>query len=244
MKKLIKQYLNYKTKDLSYATVGDFDDSVQHFPSICGLNGDLKNVQRPWIIKAIIANVPLKAKLLEIGAGEPLVADILTKLGYDVTIIDPYDGTGNGPTEYEYYKAKYKDIRIIKKYVESNMKELKNDKFDCIYSVSVLEHVPKENIEPLFDACKKYLVNKGQSIHAIDHVVMGSGQQDHEDRLRLILQHLKLDSQLDSLLDSIKNDVETYFLSAEGHLFWKGQIPYKKFPFRRVVSIQTCNQFK
>ena len=60
MKKLIKKYLKYKTDQLSYATVCDFNDSVQNFSSICGLNGDLKNVQRPWVIKAILANVPLE----------------------------------------------------------------------------------------------------------------------------------------------------------------------------------------
>ena len=240
MKKLIKKYLKYKTDQLSYATVCDFNDSVQNFSSICGLNGDLKNVQRPWVIKAILANVPLGGKLLEIGGGEPLAAKILTKLGYDVTIVDPYDGTGNGPTEYEYYKTKYKNIKIIREYFKHDIEHLKNQKFDCIYSISVFEHVPYNDIKSLFDTCRNYIFDGGHSIHAIDHVFMGNGQQAHKDKLHLMLQQLNLGSQLDVLFDIIRNDVDAYFLSAEGHLFWKGQIPYHEFPFRRVVSIHVC----
>ena len=240
MEKKIKKYSILKTDKLSYATVSDFNDSVQNFPSICGLNGDLKNVQRPWVIKAILANVPLGGKLLEIGGGEPLAAKILTQLGYGVTIVDPYDGTANGPTEYAYYKAKYKNIKLIRKYFKNDVEQLKNKKFDCIYSISVLEHVPDAEIESLFDTCKKYITKNGHFIHAIDHVFMGNGQQAHEDKLRLMLQQLSLDSQLDILFDTIRNDVDAYFMSAEGHLFWKGQIPYHRFPFRRVVSIHIC----
>ena len=240
MKALLKQYADYRTKELSYATVQDFSDSIDNFPSICGLNGDLKNVQRPWIIKAIIANLPPSAKLLEIGGGEPIVAGILANMGYDVTIIDPYDGTGNGPTEYDYFKEKYKNIKFIREYFTKDQQLLQNKKFDCIYSISVLEHVPEENIEGLFDACKSHIKDSGVFIHAIDHVLLGDGQQSHEQKLSLMLKQLKLDDQLDQLFKDIRDDVEAYYLSAEGHLFWKGSTPYRDFPFRRVVSINVC----
>jgi hypothetical protein len=104
--------------ELSYPTVKDFCDSVENFKDLCSLNGDLKNVQRPWLVKTILRILPEGSKLLEIGAGEPKVADFLNKLEYKVTIIDPYDGTGNGPTEFEYFKKCYPDIRIIKNYFE------------------------------------------------------------------------------------------------------------------------------
>src|SRR5207237_9228617 len=40
----------------SYATVRDFCESADELPQITALDGDLKNVQRPWAAKTILAN--------------------------------------------------------------------------------------------------------------------------------------------------------------------------------------------
>ena len=65
----------------SYATVRDYCESVDELPQIAALDGDLKNVQRPWAVKAILGAVPPPARLLEIGGGEPIVSGFLTELG-------------------------------------------------------------------------------------------------------------------------------------------------------------------
>ena len=78
----------------SYATVRDYCESVDLLPEIAPTDGDLKNVQRPWALKAILSRVPPPARLLEIGGGEPIVSGLLAELGYDVTLVDPYDGFG------------------------------------------------------------------------------------------------------------------------------------------------------
>ena len=80
------------------ATIAKAWTSFRKSPRI---DGDLKNVQRPWAVKAVLANVPPPARLLEIGGGEPIVSGFLSELGYDVTLVDPYDGFGNGPTDYQ-----------------------------------------------------------------------------------------------------------------------------------------------
>ena len=77
---------------VGYATVRDYCDSADHLPALASVNGDLKDVQRPWTLKAILGRVPSGGRLLEIGAGDPHVADMLARIGYDVTLIDPYDG--------------------------------------------------------------------------------------------------------------------------------------------------------
>jgi len=223
--------------ELSYATVRDFCDSIENFKDLCSLNGDLKNVQRPWIVKTIISNFPKGSKLLEIGAGEPKVADYLNKRGYNVTVIDPYNGDGNGPTEFDYFKKCYPNIRIIKNHFELCADLLKNESFDCIYSISVLEHVPDRQIPEIFSEIRQLLTPAGFSIHCIDHVLLGNGAEGHLAKLQIIANENDKLSELDSTITKLSNDVETYFLSAEGHLFWKGQVPYDKFPFRRVVSI-------
>jgi hypothetical protein len=43
----------------------------------------------------------------------------------------------------------------------------------------------------------------------------------------------------DELLERLKADLETFYLSPQGHHHWRGGLPYEKFPFRKVVSLQT-----
>src|SRR5438309_3747012 len=54
------------------------------FPYTTLFRSDLKDVQRPWALKAIVGSVRPGSRLLEIGAGKPVVADQLAQLGYDV----------------------------------------------------------------------------------------------------------------------------------------------------------------
>jgi len=237
-KKLIDLYHNkYKSAEIEYGTVRDFADSVVNLHSLCGLNGDLKNSQRTWMIKAILGSVPSGSKILEIGAGEPHVANVLSKMGYDVTIVDPYDGSGNGPTDYQTYKEKYPQIKIIKSYFDKSLKELTPKSFNAIYSISVLEHVPADKALGLAQDTVHFLKSNGRNIHAIDHVYSGNGQLFHEQQLERYFKGFGIKENYKNVLNRLKDDVETYFMSAEGHLFWKGDMDYNNFPFRRVVSI-------
>ena len=74
---------NFAPERLSYATAKDYCDSFDHMANLMQ-NGDLKDVQRPWMLKAILGKVPVGGRVLEIGAGEPLVGDILSRIGYEV----------------------------------------------------------------------------------------------------------------------------------------------------------------
>ena len=73
----------------------------------------MKDVQRPWTLKAVVGTLRPGARLLEIGAGEPLVAELLARLGYDVTVIDPYDGRDRGPDDVETMKAAFPLLRFV-----------------------------------------------------------------------------------------------------------------------------------
>jgi hypothetical protein len=72
---LIARYKGMRVPTLGVATVRDFCDSWDNLHPLASISGDLKDVQRPWIIKAVLASVPIGSKLCEIGAGEPFVAD-------------------------------------------------------------------------------------------------------------------------------------------------------------------------
>jgi hypothetical protein len=63
-------------------------------------------------LKAILSVVPPGSRILEVGAGEPFIADILDRLDYEVWVVDPYDGTGNGPLECEQFRTGFEEIEL------------------------------------------------------------------------------------------------------------------------------------
>jgi SAM-dependent methyltransferase len=229
----------------SYATVSDFCESVDALPQISPLDGDLKNVQRPWTAKAILANVRPPARLLEIGGGEPIVSEFLSELGYDVTLVDPYDGFGNGPTDYERYVQQFPHVKIVREYLRPGLPGLAPQSFDAIFSISVLEHIPADSLGACFDAIAEFLVPGGASVHCFDFILQGNGDtHDFKNAQRILAEqkriaHIDDDPPFEVLLRRLRADVETFFLSPQGHHHWRGGQPYSQFPFRRVVSLQT-----
>lgn len=231
--------------ETSYATVRDYCESLDYLPHITGVDGDLKNVQRPWAVKALLRAVPPPARLLEIGGGEPIVSGFLNELGYDVTLVDPYDGFGNGPTTYENYVNCFPNVRIVRAYFEPHLQAFAPASFNAVFSVSVLEHIPLEPMAKFFQAIREFLAPGGASIHCFDLVLQGIAEEHALTTARNILNHqAQLENRPDEsdfadLLERLKGDVETFFLSPQGHQQWRRGLSYESFPFRRVVSLQT-----
>jgi len=252
---IFERYSNKPISELSYATVRDFCDSADFFPQIVRFESSLKDVQRPWAIKSILATLPIGSNILEIGGGEPLVSGFLQKLGYQVTLIDPYDGSGNGPKEYQHFKRLYSRIRVVKAYFEKDCPALMGETFDCIFSVSVLEHIPTENLKNLFEGISQFLKPGGHSIHCIDDIVDGPTADWHFQEVReaLALQfqlqkptlsrpdtYSQAESRLKQLYDQLQNDIDTYYLSPLEHYRWKNGMSYDEYSFRKTISVQTC----
>ncbi len=250
---LLRRYRDRSPSEtLFYGTVRDFCDSADNLPFLSSLQCDLKDLQRPAALKLILGMLPPGSSLLEIGAGEPYVAHVLSLLGYTVTVVDPYDGSGRGPTEFSYYLNKYPDVTIIRKLFSRDLPGIRSGAFDCIYSISVLEHVPQPALSQLFEGIRKFLKPGGHSLHLIDHVLAGDGADFHLQHLADILaaqselalkQTPDLKVQLTGTLKKLTLDIDTYYLSAEGHNRWRGATPYDSFPFRKVVSIHSWKQY-
>ena len=230
---------------VSYATVRDYCESRDELPQITPIDGDLKNVQRPWTTKAILAHLRPPARLLEIGGGEPIVSGLLSELGYNVTLVDPYDGFGNGPIDYERYVEQFPHVRIVREYLRPGLPGLVPGSFDGIFSISVLEHVPSDALRSCFEAITEFLAPNGLSIHCFDFILQGAGDaHDLIQAQKILAEQNRLGGDHDAtsfegLLEQLRNDVETFFLAPQGHHNWRGGRAYPDFPFRKVVSLQS-----
>ena len=228
----------FELPPISYGTVRDYADSTENMLGLASASGDMKNLQRCWAVKAVLGNVPRGSRLIEIGAGEPLAAGLLSRLGYEVTVVDPYDGSGNGPREYARFAAAYPDLTIVRDQFPPRQ-DLEGG-YDCVYSISVLEHVPLEAIEGVIagagDAVRE---RRGCQIHAVDHVLAGWGADSHREVLDRIVAAMGLEAgELARVLDRMQADPETYLVSAEAHNQWRGSVPYDSYPMRRIGSVQ------
>jgi SAM-dependent methyltransferase len=221
---------------ISYGTVRDFADSADHLTGLAGASFDMKDLQRCWMVKAILGNVERGSRILEIGAGEPLVAGMLSRLGYEVTVVDDYQGGGNGPREFKRFQLAYPDVHFVRELFPPS--EPLGEDFGAVFSISVLEHVPLEQVGTVVESGHRLLGQGGCSIHAVDHVLAGWGAEEHREKLDRIVAALGLSGEeLAAKIGEMENDPETYFVSAEAHNQWRGSVPYDSYRMRRIGSV-------
>ena len=152
-------------------------------------NGDMKDLQRCWVVKAILGSVEHGAHLIEIGAGEPLVADLLTKLGHFVTVVDPYDGSSQGPREFEEFRSAHPDVELHPGALSAERRPAGRRRLRFL-GLRPGAHRSRRHRPGVIGAAPKLVAPGGCSIHAIDHVVAGWGADAHLDRLEEIVQSL------------------------------------------------------
>ncbi len=226
----------FALEPLSYGTVRDFADSWDNLGALARASSDMKDLQRCWMVKAILGNVERGGHLVEIGAGEPLVADLLTRLGFRVTIVDPYDGSGHGPERFDEFRRAYPDLQFIRERFPPS--DGLPGEVAAVYSISVLEHIPADAVGDVVATANEAVAPGGCSIHAVDHVLAGWGADAHLERLEEIVRRsgLVVDT-LHRLIRGLETDPEAYFVSAEAHERWRGALPYDDYPMRKIGSI-------
>lgn len=224
---------------LSYGTVADYCDSRDLFGPFARRAMDLKDQQRPWMLKALLPLTKPGSRLLEIGAGEPLVADLLARAGCRVTVVDPYDGGAGGPTELDVFRRRHPGVRFVPARFGPDTAGLDSEGYDLVYSISVLEHLPPEELPGLFAAVRRVARPGARQLHTVDHVHAGPGAEHHRAMLETVAGGMGLDgAALAPLLARAADDPETYWLSAEGHHRWRGGRAYADFPMRRCMAVQ------
>jgi hypothetical protein len=162
-------------------------------------------------------------------------------------LVDPYDGFNHAPTDYQRYVELFPHVKIVQEYFRPGMSALAPASFDAIFSVSVLEHL-SSTLAECFEAIAEFLSPGGASIHCFDFILQGHGDRhDPPVAQKILAEQARLAGEpaappLETLLEQLRADVETFFLSPQGHHFWRRGQPYAAFPFRKVVSLQTVVQ--
>jgi hypothetical protein len=228
---------SFEPEPLSYGTVRDLADSTATLPGLARASFDMKNLQRCWALKAVVGNVEPGARVVEIGAGEPLVAGTLARMGYEVLVVDPYDGSGNGPIAYRSFKRAYPAVTFVRDTFPPA--EPLAEPVACAYSISVLEHPSADDSARAAEAARELVGTGGLSVHTIDHVLRGWGSEEHVERLkRVAAASGHSGEQVDAILGRMDADPDAYLVSAEAHDTWRGQLPYDDYPMRRIGCVQ------
>jgi hypothetical protein len=135
---------------------------------------DLKVYQDMLIYNFITRNIKPGARLLEIGGGGRSRIIHALKDQYEFWDIDKLEGVGHGPT----VMPSAPGFRMVREYIGAYSAELPDNYFDCVYSISTLEHV-EGNDQTFKDICKdmdRVLKRGGYSVHCFDVVLRLAGE--------------------------------------------------------------------
>ena len=122
----------------------------------------LKHVQDACVLHHMYSLPP--GQIAEIGGGHSRTLPYFRDKGWICCNIEPFEGAGNGPR-----MARIQDgIANIKTYLGEFSTLLENNRFDVVYSISVIEHIIDANIQLFFQDMFRILHSGGQSWHAID----------------------------------------------------------------------------
>ncbi|GAI29988.1 unnamed protein product, partial [marine sediment metagenome] len=100
---------------------------------------DLKAYQDLLVFSFIKENIPRGSRILDIGGGKSRILNYF-KNNYECWNLDKLEGLGNGPVA-----VGSEGCRLVKDYIGCFNKELPDNYFDFVFSISALEHVPEDD---------------------------------------------------------------------------------------------------
>lgn len=134
-------------------------------------SSDLKIYQDLLVYSFIRENIPPGARILEIGGGDSRVLQAISG-SYECWNLDKLEGVGNGLTH-----VVPQGYRLIKAYLGEFSRELPDDYFDFVFSISTLEHVAESpsNFENICRDLDRLMKEDGLSLHCFDVVLKEGG---------------------------------------------------------------------
>lgn len=194
--------------EVTYPTVSRYTSYFDSCPELLG--SALKEVQRGWVFDTCRCLLRPGAKILDLGGSACELANYMSEW-FDMWVIDPYDGSGNGPRSPKSLRQKFPNLHIIQGFLTDKI-DLSG--FDAVLSTSVVEHIDTEAYSSTVAGIAHVLKPGGYSIHAIDHTVRGvNGFLEYtgkrlEDFARLHGGEINIEQLRRKMLD----DPDTYFL--------------------------------
>ena len=101
--------------------------------------------------------------IAEIGAGHSRLLQPLTQTNH-CHAIDEYKGVGGGPKN----RPLLDKVEFVSCSIGNSKSVIVEESFDIIYSVSVVEHVPSNQLPAFFSDCRRILKPGGLMVHLID----------------------------------------------------------------------------
>jgi ubiquinone/menaquinone biosynthesis C-methylase UbiE len=135
-------------------------------------NCDLKIYQDLLTFTFIKQNYDRPIKMLDVGGGTSRILEYFKK-EHECWNIDKLEGVGNGPLGQD---VQTEEIKFVYDYMGNFNKELPDNYFDLVFSISTLEHVPLNDTEAYGNILKDInrVIKPGSySLHTIDLVWLG-----------------------------------------------------------------------
>ena len=178
-----------KSKKFSFAKISELYD--YHEKGIHNVDWGIKGHNHPWIIEK---EWKKDQNVLDVGAGYSDLANYLhQRYQVNAWVADNYgmeDGEAlwsrwGNPKELQnkYPEVNYQYHNLG---TESGYENLPENYFDVIYSVSAVEHIPKEQLFDVFSHMKKLLKPNSKMYHAIDIPIIVRPKNNKMNLLYLI----------------------------------------------------------
>ncbi len=226
---------------LTYATVADYAESIDAMPHLMAASAPPLGPQRGWAIKALVATVPEGSAILELAGSSPLASGVLARLGYDVTVLDPFDGTASEPHTVTAVTRNYSVLEFVRDQLPPTGPLPR--KYAAVYSLGLLDRLEPDRAAAVVQAGLGALEPGGLSLHCFAHVIAGWSADVAEARLTGVLQAANVDdAQARSAIEPIGSDPDAYLVSAEAHNSWRGSVPYESYRMRRIGSLNLLSR--
>jgi SAM-dependent methyltransferase len=124
-------------------------------------NPSLKGIQDGFA-RSLLGQ-PRGLKIAEVGGGDSRVLKALAG-DNECWNLDKFEGQGRGPTSIPFLKK----IKVVPVYLGEFSPALPDNFFDVVFSISVLEHIPKAKLPDCFRDMARILKPGGLCFHAID----------------------------------------------------------------------------
>ena len=120
-------------------------------------------------------------EIAEIGGGNSRLLPTLARKNTCYNI-EEFKGAGGGPKK----EIRFMGVNNILAKVGEFSNVINNNQFDAVFSVSVIEHVPDDNLSDFFKDCHRILKPSGLMIHLIDVYLEDSAELNESDVRRVM----------------------------------------------------------